>query len=221
MSSLNPWTERRILSTDPDHIPDPESWMELRLTYAGFLMGSNKGDPRARHKHEIRKVFHRQLKRFWEHHPMLRQSMAYENFRATKTLVESRADAFARNGYRFVPLATTSMSLHCSLSILFLRPDVPGGLLKSADLDNRLKTLFDALRMPQSKDELGGYDTPGADEDPFFCLLQDDALIANASVSTDMLLEDVENAYDKNHARLVITVSMRPYMVTMENLDFS
>lgn len=192
--------------------------MELRLTYAGFLMGSNKADPRGKHKHEIRKVFHRQLKRFWEHHPLLQNAQGFGGEKIT--LMEQRAQEFAHNNYRFVPLATTNLSLHCSLSILFLRPDVPGGLLKSADLDNRLKTLFDALRMPQNKDELGGYDMPGDGEDPFFCLLQDDALIANASVSTDMLLEDVEGAYNKNQARLVITVNIRPYMVTINNLDF-
>jgi hypothetical protein len=216
-----------VLATDPDHIPDAENWMELRLTYSGLLLGSNKADTRAKHKQEIRKVFHRQLKRFWAHHPMLRVATAIRpgpflrQPPDPRTLVQQRSDDFARNGYKFVPLTTANMSLHCSLSILFLRPDIPGALLSSGDLDNRLKTLFDALRMPQSKDELGGYDVPEADEDPFFCLLQDDGLIANVSVSTDMLLEDVEGAYDKNHARLVVTVSIRPYMVTMHNLDFS
>jgi hypothetical protein len=35
------------------------------------------------------------------------------------------------------------------LNILFLRADIPGKVVQSGDIDNRLKTLFDALRMPQ------------------------------------------------------------------------
>jgi hypothetical protein len=231
MSALNSWKSCRVLATDPDHDPAKGEWMELKLTYAGLLLGSNKGDTRAKHKHEIRRVFHRQLKRLWEHHPVLRTAAALPangpagSFLTTPdeagTLLQQRAAQFVRNGYRFAPLATTDLDLHCSLSILFLRPDVPGGIIKSADIDNRLKTLFDSLRMPENKDELGGYDTPAADEEPFFCLLQDDALISTVSVETDMMLEDVCGKYDRNHARLVVTANIRPYFVTIRNIDFS
>jgi hypothetical protein len=42
------------------------------------------------------------------------------------------------------------------------------------DVDNRLKTIFDALRMAKGLNELGGGTTQGmqrptSDEDPFFC----------------------------------------------------
>jgi hypothetical protein len=227
MTPLNPWAERHILSTDPDHIPDLESWMELRLTYAGPLLASTKGDPRARHKHEIRQHLHKQLKRFWKLHPYLQgareQGQNGEFLPAghpSKSMAEYRADQFGRAGYRFVPLATEYLDIHCSLSILFLRPDVPGGAIQSADIDNRLKTLFDALRMPNDKGELGGHDTPGDDEDPFFVLLEDDRLISNVSVETDMLLEGVDGRYDKNQARLVITAYLRPYSVSWKNINF-
>jgi hypothetical protein len=33
----------------------------FRLTYEGHLLGSARGDPRTKHKHEIRRVFHGQL----------------------------------------------------------------------------------------------------------------------------------------------------------------
>src|ERR1700687_822862 len=76
----------------------------------------------------------------------------------------------------------------CSLDILFLRRDGPGSLVRSGgDIDNRLKVLFDALRMPQTPDEVCG-DTLGPDEDPFFCLLEDDKLISKAQVDTNWLL---------------------------------
>ena len=124
---------------------------------------------------------------------------------------------FARFGYRFFRLAPTSMSLLCKIEILFLRPDPPGGLVKSADLDNRLKTLFDALRLPHNDAELGGHEV-GEDEDPFFCLLEDDKLIDHVRVETDMLLQPTQ---DRNDCKLVITVELQPYRVTNYNLGFS
>jgi hypothetical protein len=74
--------------------------------------------------------------------------------------------------------------------------------------------------MPDNVSELGGYTTPGEDEDPFFVLLQDDKLITHISVETDVLHEQTTNAYDANDSRLVISVTIRPANVTMQNLDF-
>jgi hypothetical protein len=52
-----------------------EDALEFRLTYQGLLLAeSRRGgvlDARATHKHDIRKVFHRQLKRLWEITPHL------------------------------------------------------------------------------------------------------------------------------------------------------
>jgi hypothetical protein len=70
------------------------------------------------------------------------------------------AGQFARNGYNFVPLVTERLLLLCRLDVLFLRPDPPGSLIKSGDIDNRLKTLFDALRMPENASELGRCEPP-------------------------------------------------------------
>jgi hypothetical protein len=62
------------------------------------------------------------------------------------------------------------------------------------DVDNRLTTIFDALRMPKGPQELGagtqqGKVSPASNENPFFVLLEDDRLITHVSVTTDMLLE--------------------------------
>jgi hypothetical protein len=48
--------------------------MEFRLTYEGILLGSSSGNPRGKHKHEVRRVFHKQLRRFWDIHPYLREA---------------------------------------------------------------------------------------------------------------------------------------------------
>jgi hypothetical protein len=99
--------------------------------------------------------------------------------------------------------------LICSLSILFLRTDAPGAIVNSGDVDNRLKTLFDGLRMPTNKDEVRH--GPSDDEKPFFVLLEDDKLITHLSVETDTLLEQVSEHWDDNDVRLIISVKVKPY----------
>src|SRR5206468_1768300 len=97
----------------------------------------------------------------------------------------------------------------------------PGTVIESGDIDNRLKTLFDALRIPNNADETKGYPTPSADETPFYCLLADDKLISKVSVETDILLEPSSEGVGENDVRLIITVSLRPYQMTWTNVVLS
>ncbi len=53
-------------------------------------------------------------------------------------------------------------------------------------MDNRLKMLFDALAIPSKSDGLSS--EPAAEEDPLYCLLEDDRLITSLTVITDRLL---------------------------------
>lgn len=202
-----------VIRADP-YITPSEDDVQLRLTYEGLLLGASRENPRAKHKHEIRKRFHKQLKRFWEVHPLLRSwavkthsTNEADHYKATAGFL---AEQFARNGYNFVPLVLEAASLSCSISILMLRPDLPGSIIRSGDLDNRLKTLFDALRIPVSLEELGGYTTPDDSEVPFFCLLEDDKLITHASMETDTLLEPTGDKPNDNDCRLIIKVDLKP-----------
>lgn len=68
-----------------------------------------------------------------------------------------------------------------------LRPEEERFILRRGDIDGQLKTLFDALRMPENDSETGGAG-PQEDEAPFYCLLQDDRLISQIRVTTDQLL---------------------------------
>ena len=83
-----------------------------------------------------------------------------------------------------------------------------------------MKTIFDALRIPSGKSELGGYNTPQNGENPFFCLLEDDSLISHASIETDTLLQPTGNDSDNNDARLVVTVRLSPYQRILGNMGF-
>ena len=191
-------------------------------------MGSGRDDPRPEHKHSIRRKFHRQLKRLWET-TWLKEAKhgLYVNAPDIHPDLPMRAGLAQRyktGAYRFVPLVREELALLCSLKILFLRPDPPGTLIRSADLDSRLKTLFDALKMPVEKSQIGRCQTPDADEDPFYCLLEDDKLISHVSVETDTLLEPTAEGLTgnqaKNDARLVIDVLVRPYTLTHGNIGF-
>jgi hypothetical protein len=184
--------------------------------YKGRLpaQSSGGGGSRLREKHLIRKEFHKQLRELWKQHPDLR-FQAEQNFIVTmtpnnlvsppganirqifptesgqpnaKTWVEHIADNHQRCGGRFVPLISEDGGFTCSLDILFLRRDNPGNLIASGgDIDNRLKVLLDGLKMPSVIADLGGLPLI-SDEDPFFCLLEDDSLITGITVTTDRLL---------------------------------
>lgn len=194
--------------------------LQFRLTYDGHIMGSGNGGSHS-HKHDIRRVFHSQLKRHWGIYPHLDKT-AQDNLLTGNgsRYIDNLADNYARFGFRFVPLIHTYGDLVgtlpiVSLDILFLRSGKPGGVLKSADIDGRLKTIFDALRMPDLKQEVGEQ-TPAPDEDPFYVLLADDRFIGNVSITTDTLLQPSSTsgraAFNDNHdARLVIQVKIQSY----------
>ena len=121
-----------------------------------------------------------------------------------------------RCGYEFIPLVSSKYSLRCSLDILFLRPEEPGFLIESGDLDNRVKTVFDALRMPSTLSETAGAG-PTEDEKPFYCLLEDDKLISEVRVTTDqLLLLPHERELKPNDAFLVITVKTKLAEFTLQ-----
>jgi hypothetical protein len=199
--------------------------MQFHLTYEGVLMGASRDDPRVQHKHNLRRVFHRQLKALWDGTWL--RDMKHGSYVSAPQIApdlpmrDGLAKRYTRGNYRFVPLVREELALLCSLEILFLPPDLPGNLIKSADLDSRLKTLFDALTIPTDATKL---ETPKIDEDPFYCLLEDDKLISHVSVETDRLLEptrdDLSKNEAKNDARLVIDVKVRPYQLTMGNIGF-
>ena len=204
------------------------AFVEFRLTYEGVLYPSGNNNPRATHKHEIRKMFHRQLKHLWEITPHLKTS-TYQppSPESAQTQSKPRLEYLAEfhtigHDYRFAPIVTADLSLWCGLEILFLRPQAPGKVIHSGDIDNRIKTLFDALRAPKTLTELGDYkDKHSPDETPMFCLLEDDSLVSKMSIETDTLLENIAGGIpDEFDARLVITVRLRPSAVMYANMGF-
>jgi hypothetical protein len=77
-----------------------------------------------------------------------------------------------------------------------LSHDPFGSVIKSGDLDNRLKTLFDALCIP-NENQLPDDAAPQQDENPFWVLLSDDRMITDFHFAQDILNTDLpqESAY--------------------------
>lgn len=128
---------------------------------------------------------------------------------------------YERDGWRFYPVVQAGLKLSCWLDILFLRADRPDGVIYAGDIDNRIKTLIDGLRIPQNQNEFGSDGGPHEGEDPFFCLLAEDKLVTKLSIESDALLEPIEaRALQPDDVRVVITVRLHPYQANLENLDF-
>jgi hypothetical protein len=206
--------------------------MEFRLLYTGNLPGSGGagGNTRPEAKHKIRREFHPQLRQLWKSDPNLQE---WGNRQITVDWVNERrktdpnfsfngtehanqvgigilADRWERGGYKLIPLVTRDMVLRCSIDILLLRPEEPRYVLNSGDLDAKVKTIFDALRIPDNLSETGGQ-APQPDETPFYCLLADDKLISSLSVTTDKLLVlPTEREVKPNDAFVIVHVKIQP-----------
>ena len=182
--------------------------MEFRLTYRGPLR-ANAGPA---DKQAIRRVLHGQMRLLWEQHPLL----DYQGYLTDQPEQEAIGVIQGVGKFRLAPLVTERLNLTAELDITFLRPEAPGALLtQGGDIDNRLKTLFDALRMPRVPNEIPVGDAPRKGEDPLFCLLEDDNLVTSVAVTTDRLLEAVENPAE---VLLVIHVRTRGTKVTYGNI---
>jgi len=198
-----------------DEEPDcdwSEGGVELRLTYDGELFATQERphgqqkDKRAEHKYGLRLKFHRQLRHLWEITPCL---LAGERIGPSVLLLESGSDNVRHDvesiakrhshyGFNFVPLVTKELDLICSLDILLLRPRVTIDSAWTGDVDNRLKTLIDALRVPEPNERW--------------------KLLTKVSLETDHLLRP---ALTPNEVSIVVTVRVRPAEVRLDNFHFS
>jgi hypothetical protein len=201
--------------------------MEFRLTYAGRLLAHRDGaqmPQRSLHIHEIRRVFHKQLKALWASHPVLKELHDKPPEWHAKRPGPPLVQFFAHDGFSWLPIVTEASGLICKVDILLLRVGQPGQVVY--DVDNRLKSIFDALRKAKGPDELGartnqGLLKPRAEENPFYVLLEDDSLITHLSVTSDTLLEPVPDVPTDEAVRLVIDVTVRPHTPFLENLGYA
>jgi len=181
--------------------------LHLTLFYQGQLRAQQGRCGVTEHKHELRTAFHYQLSEFWRKHPPLK---AFENpVVASPNFVVKNVGPF-----RFKPLVSSEYAAVADINLFMLRAGATGEILKGGDIDNRLKTLFDALSIPSQDNQLPSQ-APGDDQVPFYCLLEDDRLVSSVRVETAPLLrKDIEPL----DVVLFIQVTVKTTHVTRSNM---
>lgn len=177
--------------------------MRLVLHYRGAL----KANGSIEHKHHIRQHFHEQLALLWQQPPLNEIAPFLLKLRdgSDYCLLRPLGD------HMFVPLITAEMNVVAELRVVLLRPEPPGRLITSGgDIDNRLKTLFDALSMPRHVNALPTQMLAGN----FYCLLEDDNLVTAVNVTAEQLLEP---GVDPNTVDVTVHVQTRVTRTSMDN----
>jgi hypothetical protein len=195
--------------------------VEFTLYYRGPL----KANAKPAHKHELRQYFHNQVKELWNQPPLNRHreflNPSHEPTGISGNVVVTKHEEVSVvrsvGEYSFASVVNSAINLVADLTITFLRPEAPGAIVtKGGDIDNRIKTHLDALKMPSEPQDLPTGVSPTTDEKPFFfCLLEDDYLITSLNVKTDRLLDP--NA-PPTEVVLLIHVRTRPTIGTFGNL---
>src|SRR5260221_3159444 len=217
-------------------------FMKFTLTYDGPLPASaNKS--KNQEKWDIRKKLAPQLKDLWTSHPALREVWENRHFPkmggATLTQVHHQhpgpiqvvtwtnnpnttkeildlCEPINKHGAWFRPLIRESYALHCGLKVLFLRKEQPRKVYQGGDIDGGIKTLLDALAMPQHVEQI--IDQASTKVDPIHCLLEEDSLVSGLQVESERLLTDQN--HPKDYVRLVIEVDVRVRQATVYNHAF-
>ena len=159
--------------------------MEFYLKYDGPLK-SNAGP---KDKHNIREYLYPQMKKLWDIKPLKSCKDVFLTS-GSKLSVLKEVD-----GVVFAPRVSRVLKFICQLDITILWPEEAGVISEhGGDIDNRLKTLFDALQCPDIN-QVKPIKQSFVDKQPFFCLLENDKLITSVNIRTHILLRS-ENETD-------------------------
>jgi len=176
--------------------------MDFTLVYWDTTLKAAAGNnKRSWEKHQIRRNLSEQLENLWKLNPRL------HSFDPLGQIQDGLAKNHERGGVEFVPLVTEKWELVCELDITLLRPGKAGKVVSNAgDLDNRIKTLIDALRVPKDGNEM--LLSPGETHPArIYCLLEDDKLVTSIRLATDQLL--VAQTGEPSEACLLIRVRIK------------
>ncbi len=161
--------------------------MKFRLVFYGDLRP--KQQIGLAEVHRVREQFRPQLRNLWRLTP-LSESGGVRRLPPTNGDIGIFENV---SGVTFAPLVTARWDTYAELEVFLIRQSSNRSVLQDGgDIDNRLKTLFDALRMPTSSEvQTLRSQSPDvlADTDAYDVLLQDDALVTKVSAESDRLLD--------------------------------
>lgn len=206
--------------------------MRFTMTYDGLLRSTGNSKTKSKQPliRAIREQISKQLSELWQVHPALKSAKIHRlipekqgytwseahhsNFASTPpTPIQSTAmdavdicSSTNINGFEFLPLIRESIGLVCALDIIFLRKGPKGKVYQGGDLDNRIKTLLDALRMPLV-DEVQEFNDPTNPTALTYCLLENGDRVTGLNVKTGQLLS--RSGADESEVRLIIDVDAR------------
>jgi hypothetical protein len=176
--------------------------MKFRLYYRGSLKSNGKPNE----KHNLRMHFHSQLEDLWKRLPLSEQSKDFLNLDYELSAIKKVSDV------NYAAVVNSNNHLVAELDILMLRPEEPGSVVtQGGDIDNRLKTLLDALTIPKPDQVVS--DKVCIDRINH-CLLEDDNLVTGLNVKVDRLL----GSNDPSEVILIIAISVTATRGTFANL---
>jgi hypothetical protein len=195
--------------------------MEFTLTYRGPLTANGS----AKDKQKIRDYLHFQMKELWDYPPL----SGKHNLITAQAIPENEGICLleSRAGFEFVALVSSKFHLAADLHIIFLRNGKPGeSITRGGDLDNRIKTLFDALALP-TDGQISSAPPELESRETCFCLLEDDKLIYNFTIETDRLLygsgihvaHTARASHPEHEVLLLIRVKTRTTQLQIWNMD--
>ena len=154
---------------------------------------------------------HPQLQQLWSQPPLseLTSLLAFPPEPGKPSVIVERGPL------KYAPLVTKVLDLYAELAVLMFRPQPRGDLITNeGDVDNRLKTLLDALRVPRGTSEAPSPQAPA--RGIFYCLLQDDSLVTKVSAETEQLLRPADPAT----VVALIHVTVKKTRTSFANLAF-
>jgi hypothetical protein len=222
-------------------LAEPFELMKFTLIYDGDLPATGNSSRKPGEVARIRNYFHDQLADLWDSHIILRElertarvphitvweekitkDWGVRDYEPPKfrdpiaPLEPGQVDLCAPiqigTSVAYRPIIRKSLGLGCALDITFLRQEEPGELvLQGGDIDGRIKTLFDALRMPSKDEEEASRSVPTAN--PLQCLLESDALISDLSIKTGRLLGARAKKVHAVHLTIDVTVKVLRFSI--------
>jgi hypothetical protein len=183
--------------------------MKFRLLFEGEIPPRQQTTLKV--VHDIRLQLAPQLEALWRFAPlnqMWKQLKHPQPGPMDYSILEQRGTSV------FVPLISKRNDLMCELDVTFLRPQAPGQLLgDGGDIDNRVKTLLDALSVPPPAQT--DFHSAIGPSRPVYCVLQDDSLVTKLAVETDRLLRTTTGRFD---LVAILQVTIRAAKVTYGTL---